>query len=98
MKNQFHKLAVLLSLKPIETELIHDIHQFFTTISKHITNGQSKLALDTPPPESGTYHVDKKRHPCKFAKDGRARAELWRKCDELANKCIAIGGESKLHA
>lgn len=55
-----------------------------------------KLALDTPPPESGTYHVDKKRHPCKFAKDGRARAELWRKCDELANKCI--GDASGLNA
>ena len=54
------------------------------------------LALDTPPPESGTYHVDKKRHPCKFAKDARAGAELWRKCDELANKCI--GDESGLHA
>ena len=47
-----------------------------------------KLALGAPPPESGTYHVDKKPHPCKFATDVGAREELWRRCDELANKCI----------
>lgn len=50
-----------------------------------------KLALG-PAPETGTYHVNKKPHGCKFAKDTPkdvcAREELWQRCEELASKHI----------